>query len=218
MCVITMLPVAYPTWKPQIQGLLMLGMILGTVIAEGTCSGTLSDTLVRRFSAGVAERRRPEARLWLLIPAVLTTVLGLVLFGISQQYAWHWAAAQVATAVFAFGIQAGNTVVSAYVVDCYPDHVMSIVAFYSVHLNLSAFASPFWIVPQVNHIGWGWTFGSEALITAVFAAVFFPAMILWGSKMRSLRGPLTWHMTRQGANDRSAASASPEASAPSNIL
>lgn len=199
MCVITMLPVAYPTWKPQIQGLLTLGMIVGTVIAEGTCSGRLSDMLVRRFSGGVPERRRPEVRLWLLIPAVLTTSLGLVFFGISQQYTWHWAASQVATAVFAFGVQAGNTVISTYVVDCYPEHVMSIIAFYTVHLNLSAFASPFWIVPQVNRMGWGWTFGSEALITIAFA-VLLPVMIVWGSKLRSWRGPLTRH-TSQVVNE-----------------
>jgi hypothetical protein len=200
MCVITMLPAAYPTWKPQIQGLLVSGMIVGTIVAEVTCSGTLSDILVRRFSNGVVERRKPEVRLWLLLPAVFTTALGLTLFALSRQYAWHWAVDQVATAVFAFGVQAGNTVVSTYVVDCYPDHVMSIIAFYSVHLNLSAFASPFWIVPQVNHIGWGWSFGSEALITVAFAAAVLPVMILWGSSLRSWRGPLIWDMTGHVAN------------------
>ena len=200
MCVITMLPAAHPTWKPQIQGLLVSGMIVGTIVAEVTCSGTLSDTLVRRFSSGVVERRRPEVRLWLLLPAVSATALGLVLFALTQQYNWHWAIGQTATAIFAFGVQVGNTVVSTYVVDCYPDHVMSIIAFYSVHLNLSAFASPFWIVPQVNRMGWGWTFGSEALITVAFAAAFLPVMILWGSSLRSWRGPLIWNTTRHVAS------------------
>lgn len=187
-----MLPAAYPTWTPQIQGLLVVGMIIGTIIAEFTCSGALSDILVEKFSGGIPERRRPEMRLWLLIPAVFTTALGLVLFAVSQQFAWHWAVAQVAAGLFAFGVQTGNTVISTYVVDCYPDQVMSIIAFYSVHLNLSAFASPFWIVPQVNKWGWGWAFGSEALIVVTFAAAFVPVMLVWGGAMHTWRGPLTW--------------------------
>ncbi|KAF8314783.1 MFS general substrate transporter [Clavulina sp. PMI_390] len=192
MCVITMLPVAYPTWRPEIQGLLVTGMILGTIIAEFTLSGTLSDRLVHRLSGGVTLQRRPEMRLWLVIPAVLTTVIGLALFGGSTQRGWHWAISQLGAGLVAFGIQSGNTALSTYVVDCYPEHVMSIIAFYSVHLNLSAFASPFWIVPQVTKWGWGWSFGSEAIIVTVFAILFVPCLLIFGGKLRAWRGPLVW--------------------------
>lgn len=197
MCVITMLPAAYPTWQPQIQGLLVIGMIIGTITAEVTCSGALSDALVDCLSGGIASQRKPEMRLWLLIPAILATSLGLTLFALSTQRGWHWAVTQVGSGFVAFGIQAGNTVVSTYVVDCYPQHVMSIIAFYSVHLNLSAFASPFWIVPQVSdpRWGWGWAFGSEAIIVVVFGALFIPGMLIWGDKLRLWRGPLVWQKT-----------------------
>lgn len=197
MCVITMLPAAYPTWQPQIQGLLVIGMIIGTIVAEITCSGALSDFLVTRFSHGIPARRQPEMRLWLLIPALFTTALGLTLFALSTQRSWHWALTQLGAGFVAFGIQVGNTVVSTYVVDCYPQHVMSIIAFYSVHLNLSAFASPFWIVPQVSdrRWGWGWAFGSEAIIVVVFGALFVPGMLIWGTRLRAWRGPLVWQKT-----------------------
>ena len=36
----------------------------------------------------------------------------------------------------------GNTVISSYIVDCYPLQSMSIITFYSVLLNLSAFINP----------------------------------------------------------------------------
>lgn len=195
MCVITMLPAAYPTWQPQIQGLLVTGMIIGTVLAEVTCSGALSDALVRRLSRGITTQRQPEMRLWLLIPAVFTTALGLMLFALSTQRGWHWAVTQVGAGLVAFGMQAGNTVVSTYIVDCYPQQVMSIIAFYSLHLNLAAFASPFWIVPQVNNSGWGWAFGSEAIVVVVFAVVFVPGMLIWGRTLRTWRGPLILQRT-----------------------
>jgi MFS family permease len=191
MCVITMLPSAYPTWKPQIQGLLMLGMIIGTILAELTCSGTLSDYLVYRLSRGITANRIPEMRLWLFIPAAALSALGLIIFGVAERFAWHWAIALFGSGLFAYGVQAGNTTVAAYTVDCYPDEVMSIVAFYSVHLNLSAFASPFWIVPMVNKMGWAWAFGTQAIITFAVAAVFIPSLLIWGKGLRGRRGPLT---------------------------
>lgn len=40
------------------------------------------------------------------------------------------------------GIQMGNTVTASYIVDSYPLQSMSIITFYAVLLNLSAFASP----------------------------------------------------------------------------
>lgn len=40
------------------------------------------------------------------------------------------------------GIQMGNTTVTTYVVDCYPQHAMAVITFYSVLLNLSAFVDP----------------------------------------------------------------------------
>ena len=40
------------------------------------------------------------------------------------------------------GIQMGNTVIPTYLVDCYPLQSMSVVTFYSVFLDLSAFINP----------------------------------------------------------------------------
>jgi hypothetical protein len=44
--------------------------------------------------------------------------------------------------IVAVGLQMGNTVVSSYIVDCYPMQSMSIITFYSVILDLSAFINP----------------------------------------------------------------------------
>jgi hypothetical protein len=47
----------------------------------------------------------------------------------------------------------GNTVVSSYVVDNFPTHAMEVITFYSVILNFSAFAEPFFINTWVEAEG-----------------------------------------------------------------
>ncbi len=42
----------------------------------------------------------------------------------------------------AAGLQVGNNIMSAYIVDCYPRQVMSVIAFYPVILSFSSFINP----------------------------------------------------------------------------
>lgn len=42
----------------------------------------------------------------------------------------------------AAGIQMGNTVITSYIVDSYPLQSMSVITFYAVAINLSAFVDP----------------------------------------------------------------------------
>lgn len=48
----------------------------------------------------------------------------------------------------AAGIQVGNTVTSSYIVDSYPLQSTSVITFYAVFLNLSAFINP--VCPYQN--------------------------------------------------------------------
>jgi hypothetical protein len=73
LSVITMVPAAYAQYTPLIQGLLFLGLLLGTVVAEIGCSGRLSDYIVERLSKRNGNVRVPEMRLWLAYPAILIT-------------------------------------------------------------------------------------------------------------------------------------------------
>lgn len=88
--------------------------------------------------------------------------VGLILWGISIDKGYHWMVGQVAFFLCEFqrlnhwflrllaevfspggaGIQIGNTVISSYIVDSYPLQSMSVITFYSVWLNFSAFADP----------------------------------------------------------------------------
>lgn len=142
LSVITMLPAAYLDYTPQIQGLLFIGLLLGTLFAEIFLGGHLSDIVCTRLAKRNGGVRIPEMRLWLIYPAGLLSALGLIIWGISVDKAYHWMVGQVAFFLFAAGIQMGNTVVCAYIVDCYPLQSMSMITFYAVLLNLSAFIDP----------------------------------------------------------------------------
>ncbi|KAL9117667.1 MAG: hypothetical protein Q9187_005796 [Circinaria calcarea] len=62
LSIITMLPTAYAQYSPQVQGLLFLGLLLGTIFSEIFCAGRLSDWLCikltkRNNNIKVAEMR-----------------------------------------------------------------------------------------------------------------------------------------------------------------
>ncbi|CAE6486768.1 unnamed protein product [Rhizoctonia solani] len=196
LCVITMLPGAYPDYNPQVQGLLFLGFIVGTLISEMLFSGGLSDYLVQRAMQKTNGERVPEKRLLLYFPAAILTTIGLVLFGCTVQLNWHWFIAQIATFLIGTGIQIGNTTTISYVVDVYPQHVMDVTLFYTFHLNLSAFASPFFIVPWIERIGWAWCFGAQGAIVTASCLIIGPLLYVYGRWLRDWKGPIPWGHTQ----------------------
>ncbi|KAF7718494.1 Uncharacterized protein PECH_003698 [Penicillium ucsense] len=192
LSVITMVPAAYPNYTPLIQGLLFLGLFLGTVLSEIFCSGTLSDLIVRKLSQKQGNVRVAEMRLWLAYPAIIVTAVGLILWGVSIDKNYHWMVGQVAFFLFAAGIQIGNTVTSSYIVDSYPLQSMSVVTFYSVFLNLSAFINPFFIAPWQASDGWTWTFTTQGLIVLIGGFLVFGALHKFGGIMRGKAAQPSW--------------------------
>lgn len=71
LSVITYIPVAYIQYTPNIQGLLFIGLILGTLFSEIFCSGTLSDWIIVKLAKKNDGVKTAEMRLWLAYPAAL---------------------------------------------------------------------------------------------------------------------------------------------------
>jgi len=153
-------PAAYENYPLQIQGLLFIGLFVGVIAAELLCSGRLSDRIMAILAKRNGNQRVPEMRLWLGYPAAIVSALGLLLWGLSVDHHWHWMVGQVAFFLCksfnygmiarlwfiilivvtkdAFGFQTGNTVVSSYLVDNYPEHANEVITFYAVILNVRA--------------------------------------------------------------------------------
>ncbi|KAL8709233.1 MAG: hypothetical protein Q9220_005976 [cf. Caloplaca sp. 1 TL-2023] len=131
-------------------------------------------------------------KLWLAYPAALLSAIGLIIWGISIDKAYHWIVGQIAFFLFAAGIQMGNTVITSYIVDSYPLQSMSVITFYSVFLNLSAFADPFFIAPWETKSGFTWSFAAQGIITFFGAVPIFAALHRWGGSLRAAAGQPSW--------------------------
>ncbi len=69
--VITMLPAADAQHAPHVQGLLVVGLLLGTLVSEVFVSERLSDAIVAKLAQKNGGVRFAEMRLWLAYPAAL---------------------------------------------------------------------------------------------------------------------------------------------------
>ena|ERR1700733_3797572 len=127
-------------------------------------------------------------RLWLTYPAATLSAIGLILWGISIDRAYHWIVGQVAFFLFSAGIQMGNSNRKLY----YPLQSMSMVTFYAVTLNLSAFTNPFFITPWVSSKGYTWTFAVQGIITFRFCVPELVCIHRFGPKSRAWAGLPGW--------------------------
>ena len=73
LSIVTFIPAAYAQYSPTIQGLMFLGLLLGSWFAEVFCSGRLSDWIVQRLSKKNDGVQVAETRLWLAYPAAFLT-------------------------------------------------------------------------------------------------------------------------------------------------
>ena len=104
----------------------------------------------------------------------------------------------------------GNTVISSYIVDCYPLQSMSVITFYSVLLNLSAFINPvssapkklcpsphltphqFFIAPWVTKSGYTWTFAVQGILTFFVSVPTIALVHYFGARIRAWAGQPPW--------------------------
>lgn len=69
---------------------------------------------------------------------------------------------------------------------------MSVIIFYSVLLNLSAFVNPFFIAPWCDTVGFTWTFAAQGLISFVVTVPVTVALQWKGGSWRERRGEMKW--------------------------
>lgn len=153
-------PVAYAQYSTQIQGLLWLGLILGTVTVEIVCSGRMLDKLASRLAKRNNDIITPAMYLWLAYPATLLGAGGCILWGVSIDHHWHFMVGELALffcennnvpssssespllplthCVVAAGLQMGNVTVVTYAIAAYPDRVLEVISLYGVLYNVSA--------------------------------------------------------------------------------
>lgn len=111
----------------------------------------------------------------------------------------------------------GNTVITSYIVDSYPFQSMSVITFYSVFLNLSAFIDPvnplslpfpssiktptnqltppppqFFIAPWQATNGFTWAFAAQGILTFFLAVPAIAGLHRFGPRLRAISGQPGW--------------------------
>ena len=69
---------------------------------------------------------------------------------------------------------------------------MSIITFYAVLLNFSAFASPFFIAPWITANGFTWSFAAQGIMTIVLGAGGMGVVHWIGPSLRQKQGMMPW--------------------------
>ena len=173
---------------------LCIGEILGSQIG-----GFLMDKIYKRLRESVRahadetttdRNTTPEHHLPLLIPASTLTATGLLLAGWAAQHHLPWPVVDAGTLIFAFGNTVAGQVVTAYVMDAYPEHVASASAAAQLAKSLTAFGFPLFAPSMVRGLGYGWAYtmlGGVAVVLGWGAGV-----LLWrrGTAMRTRKGGL----------------------------
>ena len=101
--------------------LLYLAPTIGTLTAE-IWGHYLNDLIQKRYIKTHLGVWRPENRLWGAWPAVIVSMGGLILLGQTLQHRLTWLGIAFGWGMNAFGLLAGTTVISTYILDCFPDH------------------------------------------------------------------------------------------------
>lgn len=162
--------------------LLYLAPMLGVIIAE-FWGHVFNDWLQNLFIRRNHGLHKPEIRLWGAWVAVVFAVCSPVLYGQVLQHSLHWIGIAFGWGLNTFAMLAATTVISTYVLDCFPQHA----ALASSWLNfwrvtggfVITYFSPNWIASNGPAI----TFGCQsAIVGASFASVI--ATQIWGRKWR----------------------------------
>ncbi|KAK7713710.1 hypothetical protein SLS63_012025 [Diaporthe eres] len=121
--------------------------------------GRLMDWSYRQMMArygGGDGTGKPEYRVPYLVPGVIITPMGLLLYGWAAQYAIAWPAVDVGAAVFTLGSFMASQMLNAYQLDEFVEHGASVTAATRVLMYSLGFAFPVFAPDLYDRLGYGW--------------------------------------------------------------
>ncbi|KAL5333400.1 major facilitator superfamily domain-containing protein [Aspergillus crustosus] len=167
-------------FSPQTIGLSFLGIGAGNIIGLALF-GLTSDRYIRKRTAqGIL---RPEDRLIPVIFSAPLLAIGLLWFGWSAQFHFHWIVPILGTALIGAGNILFFAAITGYLVDAYTIYAASAIAANAVLRSVGGTLLPLLGRPLYQALHWGW--GSTVL--AAVSLLFTPALVfiyVYGEKYR----------------------------------
>lgn len=160
--------------------MLYFAPMIGTMLAE-FWGHWFNDVLARRY-------RQPEGRLTAVYPAAVIGAGGLILFGQTLQNHLSWVGLAFGWAMLCFCTLGCMTAISAYLLDCFPDHAALASAWVNFWRVVGGFAVVYFQIEWVHGSGPGTAFGYQAVIIAATTVTVF-ATQAWGRRWRESYPP-----------------------------
>ncbi|KAH8804875.1 major facilitator superfamily domain-containing protein [Xylogone sp. PMI_703] len=171
---------------PLEQGLMAIPLLIGTVLGE-PLGGPLSDWMVNHLAKKNNGIRYPEQRLRALWFGAPLVSVGLMMFALFLHFKVHWVGPCFAIIIFSVGMQVVLTVVVTYAVDCYENLAGEIGLISNVGRQLFSFNIYFYFDSFIERAGYGWVFGTFALLSFFLFGLMISLMI-WGQVWRQKLG------------------------------
>ncbi|SMQ45510.1 unnamed protein product [Zymoseptoria tritici ST99CH_3D7] len=168
----------------SISSLHYIALATGEIAGAQFC-GPSMDYLYKVLTRRPGGRSSPELRIPLLIPSALLTPLGFLLYGWAAQFRLPWIVVDIGAAILTMGMQVFTTVLRAYVMDSYPEHVSSASAATQFLSSMLAFAFPLFADSMYAALGYGW---GNSLLAFLSLGISVPSsLILWnfGARLRA---------------------------------
>lgn len=149
-----------------------IGMAIGLSTFVGTLIGELSAGPVSDYVLYLHTRRsrgafRPEGRLHAMWPGFILCPAGVIIEGVTLQYATHWAGPVLGIGIGAFGLQIISTNIFAYCTDCYKPQAAEISTLLNLGRQIFSFTLGFYMLRFASATTWGIAWSTVAIINAV---------------------------------------------------
>jgi len=156
-------------WSVQAGGTVTLAGFIGVLLSLPL--GPLSDRWAAYMTRKNGGRREPEYRLWCLVPALIMSPCGLILYGLSAHYKLHWFGMFFGVGLFHASNFHGFSILIAYMVDCYNRNTAELLGIFIACKGTLSFGMGFEVLTWIEQRG-------IAVIGGIFAAVML-FIYLW---------------------------------------
>ncbi|KAI1847224.1 hypothetical protein JX266_006764 [Neoarthrinium moseri] len=171
---------------PSVSALHYIAIAIGATLA-GQVGGRAMDWIYSRLSDRHDGQGKPEFRSPYLVPGVVLTPIGLLLYGWAAEYHVDWPVLDLGAAIYCCGSVMVTQMLYAYQLDEFVEHGASANAATRMLSYILGFAFPIFAPQLYEKLGYGW---GNSMLSLIWVVLCFPLPIVfwvWGERLRAWR-------------------------------